>query len=175
MARDILICPICNDELRLPEEWSFSSQATSSTENRGFCCFYIAKRGYEAQMSCPRKRNKRGLRAKTDFLLAHERKAIREEVLQRDPLICVWCFEAILRRPSMEHIDPRMSGGPYSPENFALSHRKCNFRRGSMSVLQYMAQRANQSAYRIRHLDATGGSDCDTSSRIKENDEQIIT
>lgn len=94
-------------------------------------------------MSCPRKRRKDSLKAKTDFLFASERKTIREEVLARDPPICVWCFKAIVRRPSMEHIEPRVIGGPYLAENFALAHRQCNYRRGDMSILRYMLQRAN--------------------------------
>jgi 5-methylcytosine-specific restriction endonuclease McrA len=43
----------------------------------------------------------------------------------------------------MEHIIPRSDGGAYTAENFVLAHRGCNFRRGSMSVLQYMVRRAS--------------------------------
>lgn len=104
-------------------------------------------------MNCPKKRRKDGLKAKTDFLFAGERKAIREEVLLRDLPICVWCFEIILRRPSMEHVEPRSKGGAYSVENFALAHRKCNFRRGNMSILQYMFHRARESDMPAAHDD----------------------
>jgi 5-methylcytosine-specific restriction endonuclease McrA len=144
VARDVQICQSAVMNLACPKQ-AISAAKQLAAPRTGPFDVNITKRGYQAQMSCPRKRNKSGLRAKTDFLFAHERKAVRDEVLERDLPICVWCFEAIVRRPSMEHIEPRMNGGSYSVENFALSHRKCNFRRGNMSVLQYMAHRACQS------------------------------
>lgn len=85
--------------------------------------------------------------AKTDFLYWSERDAIRKEVFARDPPLCVWCSVELgdYRHDNyyqVDHITPRCEGGPYMPENLALSCKSCNQERGNLSVFGFMVSRA---------------------------------
>jgi len=64
-------------------------------------------------------------------------------ILERDGGECVWC-----RRPlepshphlSLEHVVPRLKGGPAWPENEVCACRSCNRRRGHASPLAWLAE-----------------------------------
>lgn len=54
-------------------------------------------------------------------------------VLERDGPACVWCRRALTaedRVASVEHLVPRLKGGPSWPENELAACRGCNRRRG---------------------------------------------
>ena len=54
-------------------------------------------------------------------------------VLERDGAECVWCRRALAagdRVSSLEHVVPRVKGGPAWPENEVCACRPCNRRRG---------------------------------------------
>ncbi|WP_366518535.1 MULTISPECIES: HNH endonuclease [unclassified Neorhizobium] len=94
---------------------------------------------------CPRK--KRGLQARLDFLTPDERQAIRTQIYERDPPFCVWCHASLTEgkpgRPfTLDHIIPRIEGGPFKPDNLVLACHMCNFKRGRKSILEYMVYRA---------------------------------
>jgi len=71
--------------------------------------------------------------ARGDPLGALPRAARLARILERDGSECVWC-----RRPlaagdavsSLEHVIPRLKGGPAWPENEVAACRACNRRRG---------------------------------------------
>lgn len=62
-------------------------------------------------------------------------------ILARDGAECVWC-----RRPlepghphlSLEHVVPRLKGGPAWPENEVCACRSCNRRRGHVSPVDWL-------------------------------------
>ena len=94
-------------------------------------------------------KNRTGLKPTSDFLFWHERDAIRREVFARDAPLCIWCHAALGDHRSdnyytMDHVIPRSAGGEYSRDNLVMSCKACNTERGNMSVLQFMAHRANR-------------------------------
>ena len=64
-------------------------------------------------------------------------------ILERDGAECVWC-----RRPlapghsetSLEHVVPRLKGGPAWPENEVAACRACNRRRGHLAPALWLEQ-----------------------------------
>jgi len=64
-------------------------------------------------------------------------------ILERDAPECVWC-----RRPlepghphlSLEHVIPRLKGGPAWPENEVCACSSCNRRRGHVSPVDWLAE-----------------------------------
>jgi 5-methylcytosine-specific restriction endonuclease McrA len=96
---------------------------------------------------CPSSGN--GLKPTTDFLYWSERDEIRKAIFARDLPFCVWCQEEVGDHRSnsyysADHIIPRSLGGGYHPDNLVLSCKPCNSERGNLSILQYMALRAQR-------------------------------
>lgn len=90
-----------------------------------------------------------GSRATTDFLFWSERDEIRRSVFEAGPPLCVWCYNPVGdfrsgRYYHVDHVTPRVQGGPYHPENLVLACKGCNADRGSDSVLTYLARRATE-------------------------------
>ena len=59
--------------------------------------------------------------------------------LHRDHGRCVWCRRQL--RPgeaSLEHVVPKLKGGPAWPENEVAACRPCNRRRGHTSPLEWL-------------------------------------
>ncbi len=59
-----------------------------------------------------------------------------ERILERDGPTCTWCgqrFEG-LRRPTTEHLVPRVKGGPSWLENEVAACRRCNRERGHAAL-----------------------------------------
>ena len=57
-------------------------------------------------------------------------------ILDSDGAECVWCRRALApghRDSSLEHVVPRLKGGPAWPENEVCACRPCNRRRGHMA------------------------------------------
>lgn len=64
-------------------------------------------------------------------------------ILERDGHECVWCrrpLEAGHRLLSLEHVVPRLKGGPAWPENEVCACTGCNRRRGHVSPVDWLAQ-----------------------------------
>jgi 5-methylcytosine-specific restriction endonuclease McrA len=63
------------------------------------------------------------------------------DVLERDGHRCVWCgrrLEAGDRFASIEHVVPRLKGGPAWIENEVAACRSCNRKRGHTSPLAWL-------------------------------------
>lgn len=71
------------------------------------------------------------------------------DVVRADP--CCWCG-APPEDPTVEHVVPRGCGGSESWENKVGACRRCNHERGSLSVLDYLAQRAFLHRLKQRHV-----------------------
>jgi hypothetical protein len=57
-----------------------------------------------------------------------------EHALRRDGARCVWCRSALPPgRASLEHVVPKLKGGPAWPENEVAACRGCNRSRGHAS------------------------------------------
>jgi hypothetical protein len=57
-------------------------------------------------------------------------------ILDSDGAECVWCRRTLApghRDSSLEHVVPRLKGGPAWPENEVCACRPCNRRRGHMA------------------------------------------
>ena len=64
-----------------------------------------------------------------------------EAVLARDGSRCVWCrrpFDPELVRPTVEHLVPRLKGGPAWPENEVAACRPCNRARGHTAPAEWL-------------------------------------
>ena len=64
-------------------------------------------------------------------------------ILVRDGGECVWCrrpLEAGHRLLSLEHVVPRLKGGPAWPENEVCACRGCNGKRGHVSPVDWLAE-----------------------------------
>lgn len=63
-----------------------------------------------------------------------------ERILTRDGPSCVWCSAPFddLRRPTTEHVLPRVKGGPSWLENEVAACRRCNRERGHASPVQWL-------------------------------------
>jgi 5-methylcytosine-specific restriction endonuclease McrA len=64
-----------------------------------------------------------------------------EAVLARDGARCVWCrrpFDAELVRPTVEHVVPRLKGGPAWIENELAACSRCNRLRGHRGPLEWL-------------------------------------
>jgi hypothetical protein len=62
-------------------------------------------------------------------------------ILERDGAECVWCrrpLEPGDRLLSLEHVVPRLKGGPAWPENEVCACRGCNRRRGHVSPVDWL-------------------------------------
>jgi hypothetical protein len=63
-------------------------------------------------------------------------------IMARDGPDCVWCrrvLEPGHRDASLEHVVPRLKGGPAWPENEVCACRACNRRRGHRSPAAWLA------------------------------------
>jgi hypothetical protein len=57
-------------------------------------------------------------------------------ILERDGEECVWCRRSLApghRESSLEHVVPRLKGGPAWPENEVCACRSCNRARGHLA------------------------------------------
>jgi hypothetical protein len=64
-----------------------------------------------------------------------------EAVLARDGPRCVWCrrpFDADLVRPTVEHVVPRLKGGPAWIENELAACARCNRLRGHVGPVEWL-------------------------------------
>jgi len=64
-----------------------------------------------------------------------------EAVLARDGARCVWCrrpFDPELVRPTVEHVVPRLKGGPAWIENEVAACSRCNRLRGHRGPLDWL-------------------------------------
>ena len=70
------------------------------------------------------------------------RAARRQAALERDGARCVWCGSAFdrLRRPTTEHLVPRLKGGPSWAENEAAACCRCNRERGHRSPSDWLEE-----------------------------------
>lgn len=61
-------------------------------------------------------------------------------ILQRDGSSCVWCSGRFdrLRRPTREHVIPRVKGGPSWMENEVAACARCNKERGHSTPVQWL-------------------------------------
>ena len=63
-------------------------------------------------------------------------------ILERDGADCVWCrrpFDERLVRPTVEHVVPRLKGGPSWLENEVAACARCNRRRAHRSPSDWLA------------------------------------
>lgn len=61
---------------------------------------------------------------------------------RRDGEACVWCGRALPlghRDASLEHVVPKLKGGPAWPENEVTACRQCNRRRGHTAPVAWLA------------------------------------
>jgi 5-methylcytosine-specific restriction endonuclease McrA len=66
-----------------------------------------------------------------------------ERILARDGAECVWCRRPLRpgdRQLSLEHVVPRLKGGPAWAENEVAACRSCNRRRGHISPADWLAE-----------------------------------
>ena len=64
-----------------------------------------------------------------------------ERILERDGAECVWCRRRLAagdRHASLEHVVPRLKGGPAWAENEVAACRSCNRRRGHASPTDWL-------------------------------------
>ena len=62
-------------------------------------------------------------------------------ILERDGAECVWCRRPLApesRATSLEHVIPRLKGGPAWPENEVGACRTCNRRRGHQAPAAWL-------------------------------------
>lgn len=59
-------------------------------------------------------------------------------ILARDGGVCVWCRRPLDRFASLEHVVPRLKGGPAWPENELAACRACNRARGHTGPAQWL-------------------------------------
>lgn len=62
-------------------------------------------------------------------------------ILERDGRECVWCRQALedgRGEASLEHVVPRLKGGPAWPENEVAACRTCNRRRGHQAPVAWL-------------------------------------
>jgi hypothetical protein len=62
-------------------------------------------------------------------------------ILERDGARCVWCRRELApghRDLSLEHVVPRLKGGPAWPENEVAACRSCNRARGHASPVAWL-------------------------------------
>jgi 5-methylcytosine-specific restriction endonuclease McrA len=64
----------------------------------------------------------------------------RAAAVDRDGGCCVWCGGAFdrLRRPTTEHLVPRVKGGPSWAENELAACRRCNRERGNVAPAEWL-------------------------------------
>jgi len=63
-------------------------------------------------------------------------------IVERDGAECVWCrrpFEPGRTEPSLEHVIPRLKGGPAWPENEVAACRRDNRARGHTAPAEWLA------------------------------------
>jgi hypothetical protein len=64
-------------------------------------------------------------------------------ILERDGAECVWCrrpFTGDLVRPTLEHVVPRLKGGPAWLENEVAACSRCNRARGHRAPVDWLAE-----------------------------------
>ena len=64
-----------------------------------------------------------------------------EVILERDGPYCIWCsapLDALLNKPTSEHVVPRIKGGPSWIENEVAACRRCNNERGHQSPVGWL-------------------------------------
>ncbi len=64
-------------------------------------------------------------------------------ILERDGPECVWCRRPLApghRLVSLEHVVPRLKGGPAWPENEVCACRGCNRQRGHVAPVEWLAE-----------------------------------
>lgn len=62
--------------------------------------------------------------------------------LEREGARCAWCAEPFdrLRRPTTDHLVPRVKGGPSWAENELAACRRCNRERGHLAPAEWLRQ-----------------------------------
>ena len=73
----------------------------------------------------------------------HSSRARLTRLLERDGHECVWCrapLDASLRRPTLEHVVPKLKGGPAWIENELVACRRCNRERGHRSPVEWLEE-----------------------------------
>lgn len=68
-------------------------------------------------------------------------------ILERDGAHCVWCRRPLAaddRLASLEHVVPRLKGGPAWLDNEVVACRSCNRRRGHRSPTAYLDELERQ-------------------------------
>src|SRR4051794_20739979 len=62
-------------------------------------------------------------------------------VLERDGARCIWCGRALVAadpEATLDHLIPRLKGGPTWPENELAACRSCNGARGHFGPVQWL-------------------------------------
>lgn len=73
---------------------------------------------------------------------------LRERVLRRDGMRCVYCAE-VWPEPmlTLDHVEPRMRGGDQSEGNLVSACRACNTLKGSAPAWAFLADRPVERAH----------------------------
>lgn len=64
-------------------------------------------------------------------------------LIERDGPLCVWCGKMAVGGASKDHVIPRGLGGPNHPDNYFLACRKCNNKRGMLTVEKFVRKAKN--------------------------------
>jgi len=72
-------------------------------------------------------------------MTAKEQKRLWLLRLKHKELFCALCGELILNADelSKDHIVPKSKGGPNSPSNYQPAHKRCNSKRGCMTMREW--------------------------------------
>lgn len=70
-------------------------------------------------------------------------KKLRQAVIERDGLLCSYCSEFIpVGKIAIDHVLPVTKGGEDHEDNFVVSCKSCNSKKGSKTLLQWFMERA---------------------------------
>lgn len=76
---------------------------------------------------------------------------LRERILQRDELRCVYCGEVFpAAQLTLDHVEPRMRGGDNSPGNLVTACRGCNARKAGAPAWAFLADNPPERANFLR-------------------------
>ncbi|WP_020469614.1 HNH endonuclease [Zavarzinella formosa] len=68
----------------------------------------------------------------------------RQRVLERDKFVCYLCGQPIQPDDaSIDHVIPKSKGGNHSMGNLRAAHKECNFRKGDMTLEEYLASESH--------------------------------
>ena len=73
--------------------------------------------------------------------------ALRQQVLERDDYVCVYCNGANGEATTVDHVVPKAQGGTDELSNLVAACLKCNARKGAQSLVR-------QAWYNPRWLDS---------------------